>query len=54
MNAGIPCGIGTDTFPHNMLDELRMACYAGPHRGGEFYRSKDSERVHGGAAVEQT
>ena len=28
MNAGIPLGIGTDTFPHNMLDELRLACYA--------------------------
>jgi len=28
MDAGIPVGIGTDTFPHNMLDEMRLACYA--------------------------
>jgi cytosine/adenosine deaminase-related metal-dependent hydrolase len=25
MDAGITCGIGTDTFPHNFLDEMRMA-----------------------------
>ena len=28
MNAGIPVGLGTDTFPHNMVDEMRLACYA--------------------------
>ncbi len=28
MDAGIPLGIGTDTFPHNMVDEMRLACYA--------------------------
>ena len=28
MNAGITVGIGTDTFPHNMVDEIRLACYA--------------------------
>ena len=28
MNAGIPLGLGTDTFPHNMVDEMRLACYA--------------------------
>jgi cytosine/adenosine deaminase-related metal-dependent hydrolase len=27
MNAGIPLGLGTDTFPHNMIDEMRLACY---------------------------
>lgn len=26
--AGIKLGIGTDTFPHNMLDEMRLAMYA--------------------------
>jgi cytosine/adenosine deaminase-related metal-dependent hydrolase len=26
--AGIRVGIGTDTFPHNMLDEMRLAMYA--------------------------
>ena len=25
MNAGIPVGLGTDTFPHNMVDEMRLA-----------------------------
>ena len=34
--AGIPCGIGTDSFPHNMLDELRMACYAGRIIAGSY------------------
>ena len=28
MNAGITVGIGTDTFPHNMVDEIRLVCYA--------------------------
>ena len=28
MNAGITVGIGTDTYPHNMLDEMRLVCYA--------------------------
>lgn len=26
---GVNLGIGTDTYPHNMLDELRLAIYAG-------------------------
>ncbi|GJD53040.1 8-oxoguanine deaminase [Methylobacterium crusticola] len=34
--AGIPCGIGTDSFPHNMLDELRLACYAGRIISGSY------------------
>jgi cytosine/adenosine deaminase-related metal-dependent hydrolase len=36
MDAGITCGIGTDTFPHNMIDELRTACYAGRVIAGNF------------------
>jgi 5-methylthioadenosine/S-adenosylhomocysteine deaminase len=36
VDGGVPVGIGTDTFPHNMLDELRMACYAGRIIGGSF------------------
>jgi cytosine/adenosine deaminase-related metal-dependent hydrolase len=27
--AGIRLGIGTDTFPHNMLEEMRLACLLG-------------------------
>ncbi|MGO4664740.1 amidohydrolase family protein [Bosea sp. 2RAB26] len=36
VDAGVPVGIGTDSFPHNMLDELRMACYAGRIVAGSF------------------
>ncbi|KAA2244060.1 amidohydrolase family protein [Salinarimonas soli] len=39
MDAGIRCGIGTDSFPHNMLDELRMACYAGRVVAGSYTAS---------------
>ncbi|WP_411906972.1 amidohydrolase family protein [Rhizobium mayense] len=41
--AGIRCGIGTDTFPHNMLDELRMACYAGRIVAGSFTAASTAE-----------
>ena len=33
MNAGITVGIGTDTFPHNMLDEMRLAAYLARTQG---------------------
>ena len=36
MDAGITCGMGTDTFPHNMTDELRHACYMGRVLAGNF------------------
>jgi cytosine/adenosine deaminase-related metal-dependent hydrolase len=36
MDAGITCGIGTDTFPHNFLDEMRMAAYAARLVSGNF------------------
>lgn len=36
MDAGITCGMGTDTFPHNMIDEMRNACYAGRVIAGSF------------------
>ncbi len=36
VEAGIPLGIGTDTFPLNMIDELRMACYAARILQGDF------------------
>jgi 5-methylthioadenosine/S-adenosylhomocysteine deaminase len=36
VEAGIPCGMGTDSFPHNMLDELRLACYAGRILAGSY------------------
>jgi 5-methylthioadenosine/S-adenosylhomocysteine deaminase len=34
--AGIVVGLGTDTFPHNMLDEMRLACYAARILTGDF------------------
>ena len=44
MKAGIPCGIGTDTFPHNMLDELRLACYAGRIVDRQLHGGDDARR----------
>src|SRR4029079_12293551 len=51
MNAGIPCGIGTDTFPHNMLDELRMACYAGRIVAGSFTAARTVDAFMAATAV---
>ena len=53
--AGVRVGIGTDTFPHNMLDEMRLAMYlartqAGSPRtltGGELFTMATS----GGADI---
>jgi 5-methylthioadenosine/S-adenosylhomocysteine deaminase len=55
MNAGIPVGIGTDTFPHNMVDELRLACYvarvmAGNYKMGTTRHVFEAATV-GGAAI---
>ena len=55
MDAGITCGIGTDSFPHNMLDELRLACYAGRVLAGSFTavstRHAFTAATLGGAAI---
>jgi cytosine/adenosine deaminase-related metal-dependent hydrolase len=55
MDAGIPCGIGTDSFPHNMLDELRLACYGGRILQGSFTavstRHAFSAATLGGASI---
>ncbi|MCC7048091.1 MAG: amidohydrolase family protein [Alphaproteobacteria bacterium] len=50
MDAGIACGIGTDTFPHNMVDELRTACYAGRVLAGNF-KSVSTAHVFTAATV---
>ena len=34
--AGINVGLGTDTFPLNMIDEMRMACYAARILTGDY------------------
>jgi 5-methylthioadenosine/S-adenosylhomocysteine deaminase len=33
--AGVNMGVGTDTYPHNMLDELRLASYLAHTQAGE-------------------
>ena len=55
MNAGIPVGIGTDTFPHNMVDEMRLACYVarvltGNYKMGTTRHAFEAATV-GGAAI---
>ena len=55
MDAGIPVGIGTDTFPHNMVDEMRLACYvarvmAGNYKMGTTRHVFEAATV-GGAAI---
>lgn len=35
-DAGITVGLGTDTFPHNMIDEMRTACHAARVLRGDF------------------
>ncbi len=35
-DAGIVVGLGTDTFPHNMIDEMRLACYVARILAGDF------------------
>lgn len=51
VKAGIKCGIGTDSFPHNMLDEMRMACYAGRIIGGSFTASTTHDVFMGATAT---
>lgn len=55
MDAGIPVGLGTDTFPHNMIDEMRLACYAarlvsGNYKAGTTRHAFEAATV-GGAAI---
>ena len=51
VKAGIRCGIGTDSFPHNMLDELRMACYAGRIVSGSFTGATTRDAFTGATAT---
>jgi 5-methylthioadenosine/S-adenosylhomocysteine deaminase len=48
--AGITVGLGTDTFPHNMLDEMRLACYAARILTGDF-RAASTEDAFVAATV---
>jgi len=50
MDAGITVGIGTDTFPHNMVDEMRLACYAARILTGN-YKAGSTRHVFEAATV---
>ena len=50
LRAGINVGIGTDTFPHNMLDEMRLACYVARLQAGHF-RAASTEEVFNAATI---
>ncbi|KGE00053.1 N-ethylammeline chlorohydrolase [Achromobacter sp. RTa] len=50
LRAGINVGMGTDTFPHNMLDEMRLACYVARLQAGHF-RAASTEEVFNAATV---
>jgi 5-methylthioadenosine/S-adenosylhomocysteine deaminase len=50
IDAGITVGIGTDTFPHNMIDEMRLACYAARVLSGNF-RAASTAQVFNAATI---
>ncbi len=53
--AGIVVGLGTDTFPHNMIDEMRLACYAARILTGNFRAASTAQAFDaatvGGAGI---
>ena len=53
--AGIPVGIGVDTFPHNMLEEMRAALICSRLMSGDVFDLRTSDVVDcattGGAAI---
>jgi cytosine/adenosine deaminase-related metal-dependent hydrolase len=50
VEAGVTVGIGTDTFPHNLLEELRLACYAARVLTGSF-KAATTAQVFNAATV---
>lgn len=55
IRGGIPIGIGTDTFPHNMIEEMRHALINSRVRSRDVYDLRTSDIFHaataGGAAI---
>jgi cytosine/adenosine deaminase-related metal-dependent hydrolase len=53
--AGIPVGMGVDTFPHNMLEEMRSALYCSRLMSGDVFDLRTADVVDcattGGAAI---
>ena len=43
--AGIPVGIGVDTFPHNMLEEMRSALYCSRLMSGDVFDLRTADVV---------
>jgi 5-methylthioadenosine/S-adenosylhomocysteine deaminase len=44
--AGVNIGIGTDTYPHNMLDELRLAAYLARTQAGDPRTLSSTDLFH--------
>ncbi len=44
--AGVKMGIGTDTYPHNMLDELRLAAYLARTQAGDPRTLSSADLFH--------
>ncbi len=44
--AGVNMGIGTDTYPHNMLDELRLAAYLARTQAGDPRTLSSTDLFH--------
>ena len=55
LRARVPVGIGTDTYPHNMLEEMRSALYASRIVSGDPYDLRTGDvfdaATVGGAAI---
>ena len=56
VEAGIPLGLGTDTFPHNFLHEMEVAMIAGRLMAGDFTNATTAQiftaaTVGGAAAI---
>ncbi|WP_298722311.1 amidohydrolase family protein [uncultured Ferrovibrio sp.] len=46
VQAGVPMAMGTDTTPHNMLDEMRLALFAAKMQSGHVNLASVSDVLH--------
>jgi cytosine/adenosine deaminase-related metal-dependent hydrolase len=46
LRRGVPIGIGTDTFPHNMLEEIRAACIGSRMMSEDVFDLRLSQVIH--------
>ena len=59
LDAGIVVGLGTDTYPHNMINEIHIACIAARITSGEYTAGRtshafDAATLGGAAAMKRT